>query len=73
MIVTEQDRKIGLEMASQLERVYVAMGQIRPMIGAEIAKGIAIGRKQGLELAAAIIESEAKALADRVRTAEISK
>jgi hypothetical protein len=72
MIITEADRKTGLEMASALERVYVKAGHIRPMIGEEIAKGIALGRQQGLDLAAAAIESELPKLAERIRTGQIS-
>jgi hypothetical protein len=71
-MITDQDRKLGLEIANQLERVYVAGGQIRPMIGEEIAKGIALGRQQGLELAAAQIEREFAALAARIRSGQIS-
>ena len=72
MTVTEQDRKHGLEIADQLERVYVAKGQIRPMIGEEIAKAIALGRQQGLELAATQMERELAAVARRIRSGQIS-
>ena len=56
MTVTEQDRKLGLEIANDMERVYVKRGYTRSNIAEYIAKGIAIGRQQGLELAALRVE-----------------
>ena len=68
MTVTENDKKLGLEIANQMERVYVARGHTRPNIAAAIAKGIALGRQQGLELAA----QEMAATLERVRAGLIS-
>jgi hypothetical protein len=58
MTVTEEDRKLGLEIANHMERVYVKRGETRPNIAEAIAKGIALGRRQGIELAATRMERE---------------
>ena len=56
MAITEQDRKLGLEIANQMQRVYVKRGYTRSNIAEYIAKGISLGLQQGRELAALRVE-----------------
>lgn len=51
MIVTQEDKELALQVANEMERVYVRKGQTRLNIADAIAKGIALGRQKGFELA----------------------
>lgn len=70
MKYTENDLKTAREIVGPPEKRTFFKGphlQMREEVAMAVAEGIATGRKQGLELAAASLEKEAALFADRIR------
>jgi hypothetical protein len=72
MTVTDEDKELALKIANQMERVYVAKGHTRANIAEAVAKGIALGRQQGLELAASKFERELTVVVASIRAGQTS-